>query len=275
MPPSDGLKAQMIVAHRGASHDAPENTIASFKLAWEQQADAVEGDFYLTLDGKIACIHDDNTARVTSKKSNLPIATSNLTDLQCLDVGSWKDAGFASQRIPSFEQVVETVPAGKLLFVEVKCGPEIIPILKKSLAESALPPDRTRIISFHEPVIAAAKQQMPEIEAYWLAAFEYDKSTKTWSPNTQEVIKRAKAIGADGVDLEGNRIVVNQNLVDACHGAGLEVHVWTINDVDKAAYFQNLGVDSITTNRPALLRERLFPKEQSESHAFDSVNTGN
>lgn len=271
---SAGVEAQMIVAHRGASHDAPENTVAAFNLAWEQEADAVEGDFYLTLDGRIACIHDNNTQRVTAKKSNLLVARSTLTDLQDLDVGSWKDRGFANQRVPSFEQVVETIPAGKIFFIEVKCGPEIIPALKKSLAESALPSDRTRIISFHEPVILAAKKLMPEIEAYWLAAFEYDKRTKAWSPSTEEVIKRAKAIGADGVDLEGNRIVVNQALVDNCHAAGLGVHVWTINDVDKAAYFQKLGVDSITTNRPALLRERLFPREQPGSHTVESIQTG-
>lgn len=273
---SRGVRAQLIVAHRGASHEAPENTLAAFELAWEQNADAAEGDFYLTSDGKIACIHDKNTERVTANKSKLSVVGSTLAELQQLDVGSWKDTSFRDQRVPSFRQVVQTVPDDKLLFIEVKCGPEIIPTLRNALVKASVPPARARIISFHEPVIAAAKQQMPEIEAYWLTAFEYDKRIKRWSPTHREVIDRALAVDADGVDLEGNRVVVNQELVDACHDAGLSVHVWTINNPDKAFQFQALGVDSITTNRPALLRDRLFPQPQSEPSTIEPVgaNTG-
>lgn len=74
----------MIVAHRGASKEAPENTIPAFTLAWKQGADAVEGDFHLTADGYIVCIHDKDTKRVADRK--LVVAESSLEDLRKLDV---------------------------------------------------------------------------------------------------------------------------------------------------------------------------------------------
>ena len=76
-----------LVAHRGASADAPENTIPAFQLAWEQGADAIEGDFHLTADGHIVCIHDEDTQKVAGKKLIVPEST--LADLRKLDVGAW------------------------------------------------------------------------------------------------------------------------------------------------------------------------------------------
>lgn len=81
--------SQLIVAHRGASYDAPENTLAAFRLAFEKDADGIEGDFYLTSDNRIVCIHDSDTERVAGKK--LIVAKSTLAELKQLDVGSWKD----------------------------------------------------------------------------------------------------------------------------------------------------------------------------------------
>lgn len=255
-------QAPLIVAHRGASHDAPENTLAAFELAWEKGADGIEGDFYLTTDGRIACIHDKTTERVTSKLSNLPVAKSTLAELQPLDVGSWKAAKFAGERVPSFEQVLATVPKEKRFFVEIKCGPEIVPALKQALQDASFPAEQTRIISFNEKVIAAAKQAIPEVEAYWLSAFHYRKkegdTTGGWHPTVEEIIARAKAVYADGVDLEANTAAITPEFVAAVRDAGLSLHVWTVNDPEKAAVLQSLGIDSITTNRPALLRERLF-----------------
>ena len=79
--------AQIITAHRGASYDAPENTISAFKLAWEQGADAFEGDFYLTADGKVICAHDKDAKRVAG--SPLVMEKSTTEELRALDVGSW------------------------------------------------------------------------------------------------------------------------------------------------------------------------------------------
>ena len=79
-------QAQLVVAHRGASHDAPENTLAAFQLAWEQKADGIEADFYVTKDQQIVCIHDKTSIRVAPQQPELFIAKSTLEDLQKLDV---------------------------------------------------------------------------------------------------------------------------------------------------------------------------------------------
>ncbi len=105
--------AQLIVAHRGASYDAPENTLAAFRLAWDQDADAIEGDFYVTKDQQIACIHDKTTKRVAPQQPELSIANSTLKELQKLDVGSWKHPQYTAERIPTLKEVLATVPEGK------------------------------------------------------------------------------------------------------------------------------------------------------------------
>ncbi len=101
-------RGQMIVAHRGASYDAPENTLAAFELAWQQGSDGVEGDFYLTADGKIVCIHDRDTQRTGGQK--LAVEQSTLSQLRSLEYGGWKDAKYKGEPIPTFEQVLKTVP---------------------------------------------------------------------------------------------------------------------------------------------------------------------
>lgn len=85
----------VIVAHRGASHDAPENTLPAFELAWEQGADAIEGDFHLTRDGHIICLHDKDTKRTAGVK--LVVKNSPLAELRKLDVGEWKDPRFKTE----------------------------------------------------------------------------------------------------------------------------------------------------------------------------------
>jgi len=259
--------AQWVVAHRGASQDAPENTLAAFRLAWEQDADAIEGDFLLTSDRQIVCFHDAGTKRLCGVKRL--VAESTLAELQTLDVGSWKDKRFANEHMPNLSDVLALVPSDKKFFLEIKCGPEIVPFLPRILQESGIELERVFIISFNKNVIRAAKERMPEQQAYWLVTFHQDKQqeeqqdgqTRKWAPTVEEVIATAQEINADGVDLNANTDVVNAAFVDRCHQAGLSVHVWTVDDLEKAIKLQKMGVDSITTNRPGYLRRGLFPRK--------------
>src|SRR5688500_19564502 len=82
-----------IIAHRGASYDAPENTLAAMKLAWEQKADAIELDLWLSKDGKIVVLHDSNTKRLGGTTNH--VAQQTWDELQRIDVGAWKNARFA------------------------------------------------------------------------------------------------------------------------------------------------------------------------------------
>ena len=100
-----------IVAHRGSSRIAPENTLPAFELAWEEGADAIEGDFHLTRDGHIVCIHDDDTKRVAGK--SVLIRDSTLDELRKLDVGLYRGEKYKEAFIPTIEEVFSTIPAGK------------------------------------------------------------------------------------------------------------------------------------------------------------------
>jgi glycerophosphoryl diester phosphodiesterase len=244
-----------IVAHRGASRDAPENTIAAFELAWKQGADAIEGDFYLTKDKRIVCIHDSSTKRTAGK--NLSVAKSTLAELRKLDVGKWKGAKWAGQRIATLQEVLAIVPAGKRLLIEIKCGPEIVPFLKKVLDASRLKRQQIIIISFNTKVIAQAKKQLPKHKAFWLTGFRKDKKTGSWTQSRKKVLDTLKEIHADGLDCQAVPAAVDRSFMSELQRRGLELHVWTVDDVKTARYFQQLGAASITTNRPAWLREQM------------------
>jgi glycerophosphoryl diester phosphodiesterase len=249
--------AQEIVAHRGASYDAPENTLAAFELAWEQNADAVEGDFFLTADGHIVCIHDKDTARVSPLAGKMIVAQSQLEQLRGLDVGSWKAPIFSAQRVPTLEEVLAVVPAGKRIFIEIKCGPEILPELEKQLAASRLRPEQVMLIAFDAEVVRQARIRMPQYKANWLVGYKQEDEAGPWKPGIDEVLATLKATGATGLGTQGNAEVVDQAFAAAIKDAGYELHVWTVNEPQAAEYWQGLGVDSITTDRPEYLRDHL------------------
>ena len=243
-----------IVGHRGASYDAPENTLASFKLAYEQGADAAEGDFYLSKDGKIVCVHDD-----TMKKTagiNKKVVDCTLAELQQMDVGSWKDKKFAAERVPTLLQALATVPAEKKFLIEVKCGPEIVPQLQKDISASGLDADQLVIIAFDADVIAAARKAMPEIKALWLTSWKA-KTFGGYSPSQTEVMATLKKINASGLDAKAMPEVLTQDFANDLAAAGFELHCWTVNDVKLAQQMIDAGVQSVTTDRPAWLRAQL------------------
>jgi glycerophosphoryl diester phosphodiesterase len=240
-----------IVAHRGASQDAPENTVAAIKLAWEQQADASEFDVFLSKDDKIVVLHDKDLKRTAGVDK--PVVQMTLAELRALDVGKWKGPKFAGERLPTLDEMLATVPAGKRAFVEVKCGPEIVPELDRLLTASKLKPEQTPVIAFNADVIAAVKKARPDVPAYWLVSLN-SKNKKP--PTAADVIARAREIKADGLDLSATP-ELDEAFAKAVKAAGLKLYVYTVNDVPTAKRMVGLGVDGITTDRPAWLREQL------------------
>ncbi len=258
--------AQLIVAHRGASADAPENTLSAFRLAWEQNSDAIEGDFRLTADGQVACIHDKTTKRTAG--TELLVSASTLDELKALDVGSWKDAQYANEVIPTLAEVLETVPKGKYFFIEIKSGPEILPAVKQVLEKSNVPWSNLRIISFKREVIKRAKQLLPEVESFWLFEFKWDNEHQHWYPSAQHAIGVASEIGADGLDVKANKPALAESFMRLCQQAGFSLHAYTVDDPKVAVQLQSLEYDSITTNRPQFLREALkLPQTELASQA--------
>ncbi len=242
-----------IVAHRGASHDAPENTLAAIRLAWEQHADASEFDVYLTKDGHIIVLHDSDTKRTAGVPGK--VAEKTLDELRKLDVGRWKGDRFAGEKIPTLAEMLATVPPGKRVYIEIKCGPEIVPELDRVLKASKLKPEQTPVISFHAKVIAAVKKARPDVPAYWIVSLKPKKKGEK-PPTAESLIARAKKLGADGLDLQAAD-VLDEAFARKVMAAGLRLDVWTVDDPAEARRLLRLGADGITTNRPAWLREQL------------------
>ncbi len=250
------LAAQVIVGHRGASYDAPENTLSAFQEAWAQQADGVEGDFYVTKDQQIVCIHDGDTERTGGKK--LLVAQSTLAELRELEYGGWKDKAFAGEPIPTFAEVMAAIPAGKLFVIELKTGPEIVPLLKAELER--LKPNVTGllIIAFNKDTVRTVKRELPEVRTHWLTGYKENKTTGIWHPTAEEVVTTLLETKADGLGTQGNRVIVTADYITTLRNRGMkEFHVWTIDEPSDALYFQGLGTIGITTNRPAFIRSTL------------------
>lgn len=253
------VRTTRVVAHRGASFDAPENTLAAFRLAWKQQADGVEGDFYLSRDGHIVCIHDDTTERTSGV--NLSVADSTLAELRQLDVGSWKNRRYAGEKIPTLPEVLETVPQGKLIVIELKVGPEIVPPLKRVLNDAKFPPEQVLIISFKEETIAESKRVLPNIKAHWLTGYKPDDDVGPWTPTAEQIVKTMNRIKADGLGSQARRAVFNENMVQMLRKAGVaEFHVWTVDNPVDAEFYESIGAYGVTTNRPDVIHRELFDK---------------
>lgn len=242
----------MIVAHRGASKHAPENTIPAFKLAWENGADAIEGDFHLTKDGHIVCIHDRNTKKVSNVKK--VVSASTLAELRQLDVGSYRGTEYKGTVIPTIAEVFSTVPEKKMIYIEIKCGPEIIPTLLEQIKKSDLKKEQIVVICFNKNVIEELKSKAPEYKASWLYGFKKDSSIEA-------ILKTLKQIKADGLSSSKN---VPESFVVDVRASGYEYHVWTVNDLNTARRFKKWNVKSITTDVPGFMKKNLVTQTGAE-----------
>lgn len=250
---------QMIVAHRGSSDDAPENTLAAFRLAWQQQSDGIEGDFYLTADKRIVCIHDRDTER-TGSGQKLSVESSTLEQLRQKEYGSWKAAKFEGETLPTLAEVFETIPAGKTFVIELKSKGEIATVVADELERLPTEKIRLLVITFDLETARLCKSLMPTTPTHWLTRFEEASTENGYRPSAEEIARRVREAGLDGVGMQGDRKVIDAEFIRRLSAAGCpEFHVWTIDSVDDARYFQALGAIGITTNRPAVIKPAIRP----------------
>lgn len=245
-----------IIAHRGASFDAPENTLASVGLAWQQRADAVEVDVHLSRDGRLVVIHDANTRKTTGV--NCKVARQTLAGLRALDAGRWKGQEWTGESIPALDEVLATIPARQRLFIEIKSRANPAQELAHVLALSKRPPAQVVFIGFSFKMMKAIKQAFPEHEVCWITVLRRHWRTRRW-PDAGKLAEKIKAAGLDGVDLCANQ-AVTPRLVKRLHDVGLKVYVWTVDSPAVAKRLIDAGVDGITTNRPGWLRAELAQK---------------
>ncbi|MES2693561.1 MAG: glycerophosphodiester phosphodiesterase [Verrucomicrobiota bacterium] len=252
------VHAVEIVAHRGASFEAPENTMAATNLAWKEKADAVETDIYLGKDGKII-VHHDKTAKRTGGR-DVAVAEMTQAESRELDAGSWKDPKYKGEKIPLLEEQIESTPKGKRILVEIKVGPEIVSELKRVLTKLKASEKNITIISFQYDALEEVRKQMPNLPTLWLVGHPAPNAKKNPNakptPTVDEMIQKCKAAKLTGLDLQHTWPLTDSD-VKKIKDAGLQLHVWTVNDVEIAKRWMGFGVASITTDRPGWLREQL------------------
>jgi glycerophosphoryl diester phosphodiesterase len=233
-----------IIAHRGASYEAPENTMASVMLGWEKRAN-------VEIDRRIVVIHDATTKRTAG--IDLKVEETDFPELCKLDVGCFKAREFAGERIPLLSDVLKTIPPTQRLYIEIKGGREVLPLLRQLLVESGKI-SQIVIIGFDLETVAASKELI-DVPTYWLKGTEKVKETEEWIPHDPKLAQMAKDKGLDGLDV--HYAGITEEFARAVKASGQKLYVWTVDDPEEAIRLVRLGVDGITTNRPDWLREQL------------------
>ncbi len=255
-----GKEPIRFISHRGESKDAPENTMAAFRLAIERKVAGFECDVYLTVDNEIVCIHDGTTKRTTD--GNWVVTNATLAQLRALDAGSKKGPQYKGERIPTLAETLSLARNGYEIYVEVKSGTNILPRLKQVIAaEPKATPERVLFICFNTNVVKVLRRELPQYRTYWLTGFKRGEDGMI-KPSAASVIATLKSTGANGVDAQASSML-DAAYVKAVRDAGYGFHVWTINDASWACACAAMGAETITTDCGAFITKRLAPRIQA------------
>ena len=253
-----------LIAHRGESIDAPENTLPAYRTAVERGF-GFECDIYLAKDGKLFTFHDGTLTRTTAGAN-----TNRCTDVTWADTvskvnvggwGKWKGSKFDPTRPALFSEVLALARDGRYIYVEVKGGdPSWVPYIKEEVERAPnVNPGNVLFISFGERICSELKKAMPDYKVYFLIGCRKgapDVPRAQWAPRpVGEVVAKLRELGVDGVDISYDPAVVDTAYVDAVKAAGFEFHVWTVDNPDLARRAFASGVDSLTTNRAKFILE--------------------
>lgn len=225
---------------------APENTLAAFARAWDEGADGIELDVHLSRDGEVVVHHDADLRRTAGLDGRL--AEMSWAELKSLDVGSWKDPLWSSQRIPALDEVLKQTPGDRTILIEIKCGAEIVPVLLEKKRKGLLSSERIWFVGFDMAVMAATKEALRDFRVLLNVEPEGYEGVR-------EVVTRlADGIAAHGLD------GVGAGLRRADWGAlrywkerGLAIFAWVARDADTARQLEKIGVDAAAADCPAEL----------------------
>lgn len=251
-----GAKRVIVIAHRGASAHAPENTIPAFKMALTTKCDLIELDYYHSKDSVPVVFHDktlDRTSNAIEKlgKTKLELDEVTAAELQTLDAGKWKAPQFAGAKIPTLVESLDVIQNGGMTLIERKAGDAATVV--KLLDEKKLRGDVV-IQAFDWKYIADCHKLAPDLVLGCLGSKEL--STKQ--------IAEAKAAGATAIGWKHEDL--NEANIAAAHAAGLKVWAYTVNERRRAKFLIEAGLDGIITDDPANmlgLLELLAKKKKS------------
>lgn len=229
-----------VIAHRGNSSVAPQNTLSAFEAAWRGDADSIEIDVQLTADRQVVVIHDDSVDATTDGSG--VVGELTLDEVRALDAGAWFAPAFTGQRVPTFAEVVE--------FLTEHPGIELLLELK-----GAWTADDVRLVT--EPIAAAGLEDRVVGQSFWPESVE---ALAEVAPGLRrgllifavpdDLVARCRELGVMTCNPHGDLVAANPSLVDELHDAGIQVMVWTLDKPDEWAAAIEAGVDAIITNRP-------------------------
>ena len=240
-----------LISHRGESHDAPENTLPAYKTA-VSRGFGFECDVYLSKDGRVFTFHDRNLKRTTGGANTNKCADVTWDEISRLDVGGWgkwKGSKFVGTRPALLEEVLALARDGRMIYVEVKPGPEIVPHIKKVFAaQKNATPKNTLFISFNNDTCKALKLEMPEFKVYWLISSRHWEKPGHPPVTAKDVLAAMRETGADGVDIHYAPDVVTSEMIAEVRKAGYEFHVWTVDKLEDTEEAFRRGAMTVTTN---------------------------
>ena len=238
-----------VMAHRGASTEAPENTMAAFQKAIDDMADYIELDVQLTNNGEVIVMHDSNAYRTTGVDAN--IVNMTYKEVKTLDAGSWFSDEYVGENVPSLKEVLELTQGKIKLNIELKPADNGTALAKNTvrLIEKYNMVNDCVITSFSESALKAVKTYNQEIKVGYILSAAYGdfydmKDIDFFSVNAAFLSKRT---------------------IDAIHNSGKRVYAWTVNNKESIKNLTNKGVDGIITDNPVLARETIYSRDTSET----------
>ena len=238
-----------VMAHRGASTEAPENTMAAFQKAIDDMADYIELDVQLTNNGEVIVMHDSNAYRTTGVDAN--IVNMTYKEVKTLDAGSWFSDEYVGENVPSLKEVLELTQGKIKLNIELKPADNGTALAKNTvrLIEKYNMVNDCVITSFSESALKAVKTYNQEIKVGYILSAAYGdfydmKNVDFFSVNAAFLSKRT---------------------IDAIHNSGKRVYAWTVNNKEAIKNLTNKGVDGIITDNPVLARETIYSRDTSET----------
>jgi glycerophosphoryl diester phosphodiesterase len=237
-------KLPLVIGHRGAAGLAPENTLAAIQTAIDLGVDAVEFDIHRTSDGELVVIHDNDVDRTTDGEGFVRNLT--LAEIKTLDAGSWFGDDFAGEPVPTVRDVFDMVQDDDvLLFIELK-DPFLYTGIEDDLVELINEygyEDRAHILSFYHRSLNVIRDLNPDLVLSGL-----------WTESPSE-----DGEGFDVVNARYTMLTRPAEFIESYHAQGIEVMVWTVNDVATMIPLIEAGIDGITTDYPDRLLDLLYP----------------
>jgi len=247
----------LVIAHRGNSSVAPENTLPAFQSGLDAKADLVELDYYHSADGALVVMHDKTLDRTTNAekllgKAKLPIADLPLAELRKLDAGAWFDEKFAGTKIPTLLESINLIQSRSVTLIERKAGDA--PALLRLLEEKKLI-DQVVVQAFDWEFVTECRRLSPRLAL----------GTLSGKDATEAELNAAAATGADLIVWDHKKIEREQ--IDQVHRLGKKAWAYTIDDPERVRQLIAAGIDGIITNKPEEMRQLVVQSRSLERGA--------